>query len=292
MLNTLVLHNQKGLTRYNELVCPYCEGIIEDKNISKPKCLHCWKTWHIYQLKSIPIEERIPQSQIWVASDVLNVLWEKAFLEIILGCNDEWVIFREAKYRFVWEYKLGKRLRRVKKHTKQKWLDEFEYELGVIKNWIPISWPEVYNVIVGLYGWINNAKTPNITLKKNSTKYKSKNSDKENDVFMNNIYAMVSAFVRWYKNMYDKILSSDVTDEDFNRFQELIETWIGDNEIHRLENWDHVSLSSLVPAIDYLFSRSIRPNVSLWKQATKYPNIINDLPSTHPFYDLFHEKPL
>ena len=82
------------------------------------------------------------------------------------------------------------------------------------------------------------------------------------------------------------------TDEDFNRFQELIETWIGDNEIHRLENWDHVSLSSLVPAIDYLFSRSIRPNVSLWKQATKYPNIINDLPSTHPFYDLFREKPL
>lgn len=260
--------------------------------MNKLKCLHCWKIWPIHQLKSIPIEERIPKTQIWVASDVLNVLWEKAFLEIILGCNEEGVIFRESQYRFIWEYKLGKRLWRIKKHTKQKWLDEFEYELSVIKNWIPISWPEAYNVIVGLYDWINNAKTPNATLKRNSAKYKSEIRDKEDDVFMRNIRAMISTFIRWYRNMYDKILDDDVTNEDFDKFQELLGTWIGEEEIQRLENWDRISLSSLVPAIDYLLSRSIRPSVSLWKQSNKYSNIINDLPSTHPFYDLFREKPL
>lgn len=292
MLNTLVLHNQKGLARYSELACPYCEGIIEDKNANKLKCLHCWKTWKIHQLKCIALEERIPSTQIWIAADVLKVLGEKSFLEMILWCNEEWVIFREASYRFVWDYKFGKRLRRVKKFTKSKNLDKFDYELGIIRSWIPLSRIEVYWVVDWLFAWINNAKTPNITLSKNSSKYKSENRDKESDVFMNNIYAMVSAFVRWYKSMYDKILSDDVTDEDFDKFQELLGTWIGDDEIQRLENWDRISLSSLVPAIDYLFSRSIRPSVSLLKQSTKYPNIINDLPSTHPFYDLLREKPL
>ena len=136
------------------------------------------------------------------------------------------------------------------------------------------------------------SKTPNSNLKTYSKKYKWKNSDKESDPFMENITAMVSAFVRWYENMYEKILSDDVTDEDFDKFQELLGTWVTDEEITKLKNWDQVSLSSLVPAIEYLLSKSIRPSVSLLKQSTKYPNIFNDLPSTHPFYDLFHEKPL
>lgn len=292
MLNTLVLHNQKGLARYSELACPYCEGIIEDKNANNLKCLHCWKTRKIHQLKWIALEDRIPPTQIWIALDVIEILGEKAFLEIILGCNEEGVIFREADYRFVWDYKLGKRLWRIKKFTKTKNLDKYDYELSMIKGWIPISRVEVYSVLNWLFDWIDKAKEPNVTLSKNSSKYKSEIRDKEDDVFMNNIYAMMSAFVRWYKNMYDKILSDDVTDEDFDKFQEMLGTWIGDEEISKLESWDRVSLSSLVPAIDYLFSKSIRPSVSLRKQSTKYPNIINDLPSTHPFYDLFHEKPL
>ena len=238
------------------------------------------------------LKDRIPPTQIWVALDTIETLGENAFLEIILWCNEDGVIFREADYRFVWEYKLGKRLWRIKKFTKSKGLDKFDYELSIIKNWIPLSRVEVYWVVDWLFAGIDKAKTPNTTLSKNSSKYKSENRDKESDVFMNNVYAMVSAFVRWYKSMYDKILSDDVTDEDFDRFQELLGTWIWDDEIQRLENWDCISLSSLVPAIDYLFSRSIRPSVSLLKQSTKYYNIINDLPSTHPFYDLLREKPL
>ena len=108
---------------------------------------------------------------------------------------------------------------------------------------------------------------------------------------MENITALVSAFIRWYENMYEKILSEDVTDEDFDKFQEMLGTWITDEEITRLKNWEPVVLSSLVPAIEYLLSKSIRPSVSLLKSSLKI-NLINDLPSTHPFYDLLHEKPL
>lgn len=225
------------------------------------------------------------------AYDVFVLLWEVAFGKIILGSTPEdWVILKQWDYRFVWEYKTGKRLWWIKRYPQKSLLEKFEYELGLIKIWVPISWQELYEVVRHLYYWLNEAKTPNIALSKNATKYKSDGA-KEYDPFMENITALVSAFIRWYENMYEKVLSDDVVDEDFDKFQEMLGTWITDEEITRLKNWDRISLSSLVPAIEYLISKSIRPSVSLLKNSMKL-NIFNDLPSTHPFYDLFHEKQL
>lgn len=291
MLNTLILHNQKGLARFSELACPFCKWVIEDKNYSKLTCLHCNKVWKIHQLEIIPFEERVSKSQLWVADDVFSLLWEKTFTEIVLWSNDEWVILRQWDYRFVWEYKVGKRLWRVKRYPQKNLLEKYEYELWLMKVGAPVSRQEFYTVLLSLYGGLADAKTPNPKLKKNSSKYKNGGEKKEHDIFMENITAMVSAFIRWYENMYEKVLSEDVENEDFDKFQEMLDTWITDEEITRLKNWDGISLSSLVPAIEYLLSKSIRPSVSLLKISMKL-NIINDLPSTHPFYDLFHEKQL
>lgn len=292
MLSTLILKNQKGLARFNELACPLCKWIIEDKNQNKLTCLHCNKVWKIHQLEIIPLTERIPESQIAVANDVFSLLWEIPFLDIVLWSTQDWVILKSWNYRFVWEYKIWKRLRRVKRYPKTSLLEKFDYELWLMRVWVPVTRMEFYTVLLELYDWLNNAKTPNLTLKRNSSKYKSDwNSDKEHDPFMENITAMVSAFIRWYENMYEKILSEDVTDEDFDKFQEMLGTWITDEEISQLKNWEPVVLSSLVPAIEYLLSKSVRPSVSLLKSSLKI-NLINDLPSTHPFYDLLHEKPL
>lgn len=291
MLSTLILQNQEGLARYNELACPNCGGVIDDKNINNLRCLHCNKIYKIYQLEIIPLKERVPEHQVPLAEDVLKITGEKGFIKMILGCNEEWVIFREADYRFVWDYKLWKRLRRIKKYPSRRLMNKYEYEISVIKNAIPITWYEAYQVILDLFDGVDKSKTPNRALSKNSSKYKSEIRDKEDDPFMDNIVAMVSAFIRWYDSMYDKILSDDVEPEDFDRFQEMLMTGVTDEEIEQLKNWDWISLSFLVPAIEYLLSKSIRPSVSLLKMSMKL-NIINDLPSTHPFYDLFHEKPL
>ena len=290
MLSTLILYNQKGLARFSELACPFCKWIIEDKNLNNLTCLNCNKVWKIHQLEIIPFEQRVPTSQKWIADDVFSLLWEKAFTEMILGSCEDWVIFKNWTYRFVWEYNIGKRLRWVKRYPLKKIIEKYEYELGLMKVWVPISRQEVYPVLLDLYGWLADAKTPNLKLKKNSSKYKREYEKKE-DPFMDNITAMVSAFIRWYENMYEKVLSDDVSDEDFDKFQEMLGTWITDDEITKLKNWDGISLSSLVPAIEYLLSKSIRPSVSLQKKSMKL-NLINDLPSTHPFYDLLHEKPL
>lgn len=291
MLSTLILRNQEGLARFNELACPNCGWIIEDKNLSNLVCLHCWKKRRPHQLNIVNFIDRIPKSQFVPAYDVFVLLWEVAFEKIILGSTaEEWVILKQWDYRFVWEYKIWKRLWRVKRYPQKSLLEKFEYELWLMKIWVPVSWQELYEVMKHLYYWLDEAKTPNLALSKNATKYKS-GGPKEADPFMENITALVSAFIRWYENMYEKILSEDVTDEDFDKFQEMLGSWITDEEITRLKNWDRISLSSLVPAIEYLLSKSIRPSVSLLKNSMKL-NIFNDLPSTHPFYDLFHEKQL
>jgi len=258
----------------------------------KLTCLHCWKVWKIHELKIVPLVERIGTSFFVPAYDVWKTLGDKAFAEIILGCNEEWVILQQSKHRFVWEYSKGKRLWWIGKNPAHRDLKKFEYELGLIKVWVPISRYELYPVIKSLFKGLNATVKPNKNLSKYSSMYNSEKKPVETDSFMMNVYSFVTLFVRWYNNMYDKVMSEDATDEDFDKFQELLGTWIGDEEISKLESWDRVSLSSLVPAIDYLLSRSVRPSVSLRKQSTKYPNIINDLPSTHPFYDLLHEKPL
>ena len=76
-------------------------------------------------------------------------------------------------------------------------MEKYEYELGLMRVGVPVSWQELYTVLLSLYGGLADAKTPNITLKKNSSKYKSSGKrDKESDPFMENITAMVSAFIR------------------------------------------------------------------------------------------------
>ena len=158
------------------------------------------------------------------------------------------------------------------------------YEYQCIRNWVGINRNETLCMLkIFREKWEE----------KNPTRFKKWkwSGDKENDVFMKNIKAMVSAFVRWYDNLYEKAMDFDATDEDIEKFNEMLGTWITDKEIQQLKSWELVALSSLVPAIEFLLSKSIRPSVSLLKQTSKI-NLINDLPSTHPFYDLFHEKPL
>ena len=205
-------------------------------------------------------------------------------MKIILGVSDDGVIFSKSDYRFIWESKIWKRLWWVKKGTRMKALDNFFYEYSCVRNWIGISWNAALTLLK-YFRERGEEKTPKIFPRSN------RDRDKETDFFMRNITAMVSAFIRWYENIFQKVMSDDVTDEDFDKFNEMLGTWITDEEISQLKNWEPVVLSSLVPAIEYLISKSIRPSVSLLKQSIKL-NLINDLPSTHPFYDLFHEKPL
>ena len=281
MLSTLILRNQKGLARFNELACPKCGGVVEWWR--EYTCLNCNKKSKMHELIPISLTERINEYDQSIAESVFNFLWEAKFLEIISGCSPDGVIFNKAPYRFYWDYKIGKRLRWIKKFIWENRSGDFFYELSLIKCWIGIPRNSAYSLLKEFYvDW--KEKEPKIIKKWTWEK-------KESDPFMENITAMVSAFIRWYDNMYEKILSEDVTDEDFDKFQEMLGTWITDEEITRLKNWEPVVLSLLVPAIEYLLSKSIRPSVSLLKSSLKI-NLINDLPSTHPFYDLFHEKQL
>lgn len=282
MLSTLTLHNQKGLARFNELACPYCGGVVEWWYTYK--CLNCGKKSKMHELRPISLIERINEYDQTLAESVFNFLWESKFLELICGCSYDGVIFNKAPYRFYGDYKLWKRLRWIKKWFWELRAWDYFYELNLIKCWIGIPRNSVLTLIQKYYEkW--EEKTPVIVKKR------ERKRDKESDPFMENVTAMVSAFIRWYENMYEKILSDDVTDEDFDKFQEMLGTWIGDEEITKLKNWDWISLSSLVPAIEYLLSKSVRPTNFLLKMSMRL-NLINDLPSTHPFYDLFHEKPL
>lgn len=287
----MIIRNQEWLAQFNELVCPVCWWIVEDKNKRKMLCMHCWRNFKIWELEIVSLVDRIPKSQYVPAHDVLTLLWNDAFLQIILWCNEDGVVFKQCEYRFTWDYKLWKRLRWIKNYPSSSDMKKFDYELWIIRVWIPISRQEIYPVIKSLYRWLNKSRQQNHTLTRNSTLYKSKNRDKEIDYFMTNIIALVSTFVRWYENLYDKVMWDDVVDEDFEKFQEMLWCGIGDFEIEQLKNWDPISLSSLVPAIEYVLSKSILPSVSLIKQSYKWFHIINDLPSTHPFYDLLHEKP-
>lgn len=281
MLSTLILKNQKGLARFNELACPYCEGVVEWWY--KFKCLNCGKISKMHELKPISLIDRINEYDQSLAESVFNFLWESKFLELICGCSYDGVIFNKAPYRFYWDYKLWKRLRWIKKFVWENRSWDFFYELNLIKCWIGIPRNSTLSLLKEFYvKW--EEKEPKVFKKREGDK-------KEADPFMENITAMVSAFIRWYENMYEKVLSEDVTDEDFDKFQEMLGTWITDEEITKLKNWEPVVLSLLVPAIEYLLSKSIRPSVSLLKSSLKI-NLINDLPSTHPFYDLFHEKQL
>lgn len=281
MLSTLILKNQKGLARFNELACPYCEGVVEWWY--KFKCLNCGKISKMHELKPISLIDRINEYDQSLAESVFNFLWESKFLELICGCSYDGVIFNKAPYRFYWDYKLWKRLRWIKKFVWENRSWDFFYELNLIKCWIGIPRNSALSLLKEFYvKW--EEKEPKVFKKREGEK-------KEADPFMENITALVSAFIRWYENMYEKVLSEDVTDEDFDKFQEMLGTWITDEEITKLKNWEPVVLSLLVPAIEYLLSKSIRPSVSLLKSSLKI-NLINDLPSTHPFYDLLHEKPL
>lgn len=281
MLSTLILKNQEGLARFNELACPKCGGVVEWGRVFT--CLNCNKKSKMYELVPISLTERINEYDQSLAESVFNFLWENKFLEIICGCSDDGVIFNKAPYRFYWDYKIWKRLRRIKKFVGENRSGDFFYDLNLIKCWIGVPRNTALSLLKEFYvKW--EEKEPKVFKKRTGEK-------KAEDPFMENITALVSAFIRWYENMYEKVLSEDVTDEDFDKFQEMLGTWITDEEITRLKNWDRISLSSLVPAIEYLISKSIRPSVSLLKNSMKL-NIFNDLPSTHPFYDLFHEKQL
>ena len=282
MLSTLVIQNQKWLARLNELACPFCKGVVEGGYTYK--CMNCWRKIKIGKLDRMNILERISPSEVWIAEQLYRLVGEQNFLKMIEGVSEDWVIFSKASYRFVWENKIGKRCRWIKKWTRQRALDEYSYEYNCIRNWVWISWSAALMMVK--YFWERwEEKTPFLFPRS------KRNRDKETDWFMRNIQAMVSAFIRWYDNLYEKALDIDATDEDIEKFNEMLGTWMSDEKIRALKNWEAVALSSLVPAIEYLLSRSIRPSVSLLKQSFKL-NLINDLPSTHPFYDLFHEKQL
>lgn len=282
MLNTLIIQNQKGLARLTELACPFCNGVVEWGYTYK--CMNCWRKLKMKELKAINLVERIKPGELGIAEQVYLMLWESNFLKIIEWISYDWVIFSKANYRFIWENKIWKRLWRVKKWTRMERVNDHFYEYQCIRNWVGINWNDTLCMLkIFREKWEE----------KNPVRFKrwKWHSDKEDDIFMKNMKAMVSAFIRWYDNLYEKAMDFDATDEDIEKFNEMLGTWITDKEIQQLKSWELVALSSLVPAIEYLISRSIRPSVSLLKQTQKI-NLINDLPSTHPFYDLFHEKPL